>query len=484
VRAGVDAARSVQLASERFPSTWGRCPIRQRQQDGEGQRRVARHVRAAVVGAGVVLVLLLTAPTAQAVPSVTYKCTPAPADCSGWFRSDVAIKWTVIPSDATVVAGCQPTTLSTDTTGTNVFCSVDDGSATVTVQLKIKVDRTPPAVTGGSPARAADSNGWYDHAVGIVFSGADLTSGIDSCTSTTYDGPDSAAASLSGTCTDKAGNVSPAFAYGLKYDATAPTLTGVSSDHAATADHWFNRPVTFAATAVDAMSGLADCPPVTYAGPDSATGSVTAVCRDQAGNVASRAVAVKYDTTPPAVSELSAAVGDRSVTLHWQAEGGAVQISRTPGVGGAAQSVVFDGLAARFIDTKVANRDRYTYAITAGDAAGNVTTRTVVAVPRPHLISPGNRAVLRAGRAVVLRWTPVRRANYYNLQLFRNGRKVLSAWPARPSYRLRGRWTHAGRHFRLAPGRYRWLVWPGHGARAKSDYGQRIGRRTFTVAGR
>jgi hypothetical protein len=446
---------------------------------------VARQVRAAVVGAAVVLVLLLTAPSAQAVPTIMFQCTPAPADCSGWYRSAVSIHWSWKPSTSTVIAGCQDDELTTDTAGTNEYCEVDDGTADSSVELKLHVDMTPPAVTGGSPARAADSNGWYDHAVGIVFTGADLTSGIHSCTSTTYDGPDSRAASLSGTCTDEAGNVSPPFAYGLKYDATAPTSTGVSPDRAATADGWFNRPVTFAATAVDAMSGLADCPPVTYAGPDSATGSVTAACRDQAGNVASRVVAVKYDTTPPALSELSAAAGDRSVTLHWGAEGGgAVQISRTPGVGGAAQSVVFDGAAARFVDTRVVNRDRYTYAITVGDAAGNVTTRTVIAVPGPHLVGPRTGAVLRAGRPVVLRWTPVRRANYYNLQLFRNGRKVLSAWPARPRYRLPGRWTYAGRHLRLAPGRYRWVVWPGHGARAKGDYGRRIGRRTFTVTGR
>jgi hypothetical protein len=201
--------------------------------------------------------------------------------------------------------------------------------------------------------------------------------------------------------------------------------------------------------------------------------------------VASRAVAVRYDATPPSLSELTAAVGDRSVTLRWQAQGGdAVQIARTPGVGGDARSVVFDGAAARFVDTQFANRDRYTYAITLGDQAGNVTTRTVGAVPRPHLVAPMTGAVLAAGRPLVLRWTPVRRADYYNLQLFRNGRKVLSGWPTRARYRLSARWTYAGRHLRLTPGRYRWLVWPGHGKRAKGDYGQRIGRRTFTVTGR
>jgi hypothetical protein len=108
-----------------------------------------------LVCAVVVAACLLGAESAHAVPSVTYKCTPAPQDCSSWYRSNVSIDWTVIPSDA-VVVGCVDKTFTTDTSGTNEFCSADDGSATVTVQLKIKVDKTPPVVTGGQPARAAD----------------------------------------------------------------------------------------------------------------------------------------------------------------------------------------------------------------------------------------------------------------------------------------------------------------------------------------
>ena len=219
------------------------------------------------------IVTLLAAIDAQAVPSVTFKCTPAPQDCSGWFRSDVAIDWTVIPSDA-AVTGCQDKSFTTDTPGTNEFCSADDGSATVTVQLKIKVDQTAPVVTGGQPARAADVDGWYNHAVAVTFAGSDLTSGIDTCTSTTYGGPDSAAASVAGTCVDKAGNVSAPLGYGLKYDATAPAVdrrpTRAAGERRTAGS---TGPCGSTSTAADATSGIADCPPVTYGGPDSATAS-------------------------------------------------------------------------------------------------------------------------------------------------------------------------------------------------------------------
>ena len=42
----------------------------------------------------------------------------------------------------------------------------------------------------------------------------------------------------------------------------------------------------------------------------------------------------------------------------------------------------------------------------------------------------------------------------------------------------------AGRRLRLAPGRYRWYVWPGFGSRARLDTGRRLGApRSSRAAG-
>jgi hypothetical protein len=84
-------------------------------------------------------------------------------------------------------------------------------------------------------------------------------------------------------------------------------------------------------------------------------------------------------------------------------------------------------------------------------------------------------SLVRPGRPPLLRWTPVRGARYYNLQLWRRGRKILSVWPARP----KGRWKVGGGSWRLEPGRYRWFVWPGFGPRSKADYGRRLGPGRF-----
>ena len=89
--------------------------------------------------------------------------------------------------------------------------------------------------------------------------------------------------------------------------------------------------------------------------------------------------------------------------------------------------------------------------------------------------------MLRAGASPLLQWPRVERASYYNVQLFRGGRKILSAWPKRTQYRLKARWTYRGERRRLGPGRYRWMVWPGYGKRSKANFGKRIVSSTFQV---
>jgi hypothetical protein len=350
--------------------------------------------------------MLAGAPRAEAVPVVTPKCTPAPQNCVGWYRSNVSIDWDVVPASS-AVAGCQDKTYTADTAGTNEFCRADDGEAVTTVELKIRVDKTAPVVTGGQPVRGPDFNGWYNHPVAVAFSGSDLTSGIDSCTSPTYGGPDGGAAALFGTCVDKAGNMSSPFGFGLSYDATAPPLAA-----------------------------------------------------------------------------LDAATGDRRVVVRWRTtpETEAVEVVRTPGKGSAAASVVFRGPGQKFEDEAVKNRKRYVYEVRVRDAAGNTAHQTVAAKPRPHLVSPARLSLVERRPPPLLKWTPVRRATYYNVQVFRHGRKVLSVWPTKARYRLKRSWKYQGERRRLRPGRYRWVVWPGYGPRSKGNYGKRLGPTAFRVS--
>jgi hypothetical protein len=434
---------------------------------------------AAATSAGLALA---GAPPADAVPSVTFKCTPAPQDCAGWFRSNVAIHWTVLPSDA-ARTGCQDKTYTTDTPGTNEYCSASDNAAVTTVQLKIRRDATPPVVTGGFPARAADANGWYNHAVLLSFRGTDRTSGVAACTSTVYGGPDSASASVAGRCTDKAGNTSSPLGYRLKYDATGPEVGSVRPARAPDAFGWFTRPVRLDVFGADALSGLAECPSTVYGGPDGLAAQASVTCRDRAANTSTRAFALSYDDTAPRIARLVASPGDHRIDVRWRRAPDAVSVKvvRSPGRGSAAESVVYSGPGRKFRDRRVRNGKRYTYRVRLADAAGHVTVRSVSAEAGPSLVSPRPRATRKAHRPLTFRWTPVRHAGYYNLQIYRNGQKILSAWPGRPRYRLKRSWSYGGQRRHLSQGTYTWYVWPGYGTRSDQRFGRSLGHRILRL---
>ena len=81
----------------------------------------------------------------------------------------------------------------------------------------------------------------------------------------------------------------------------------------------------------------------------------------------------------------------------------------------------------------------------------------------------------------LLRWKAVKGATFYNVQVYRNGRKLLSTWPGAAKLKLARTWTYAGKRRRLEPGVYTWYVWGARGTRAKPVYGKVLGSSTFTV---
>src|SRR5581483_10807686 len=147
-------------------------------------------------------------------------------------------------------------------------CTATDGNATIPFHLQFKIDKDAPTVTGAKPDRGPNGNGWYNAPVSVAFSGSDATSGIASCQQVSYGGPDSGTASVSGTCTDVAGNVSAPAAFALKYDATPP---GVSASPARDPDAngWYNHAVGVTFNGTDSTSGIDSCTSGSYGGPDS-----------------------------------------------------------------------------------------------------------------------------------------------------------------------------------------------------------------------
>jgi molybdopterin synthase catalytic subunit len=445
-------------------------------------------------------------------PAVTSANPDRPPDAGGWYNRPVTVGFGGSDAASGVDACTTKTYPGPDTAAVSVTGTCTDKAGNVSGDggLTIKYDATSPAVTGGQAARVPDAAGWYNRAVPIAFAGTDAMSGVDACTALTYGGPDSATASVPGTCRDKAGNVSPPAQFGLKYDETAPTVTGAQPERPPDHGSWFASPVRFTFTGTDAMSGLEICLPVDYTGPDGAGELLVGRCRDRAGNAGTRNFTLDYDATPPALS-LSAESGDGSVALSWQTSPDATSVTvvRTPGVGGRPSSVVFTGPGTSFVDGLVDNGTRYAYDVQVADAAGNASTQSVVGFPAappletessfsavpgvvapgPSTTSPPKRPALAPAAGSVfpvtapplLRWPTARRADYYNVQLFRGKRKLLSVWPVRPRYQLEHSWKFRGKPRRLVAGTYRWMVWPGYGRRTKARYGKPIVRSTFVI---
>ena len=266
----------------------------------------------------------------------------------------------------------------------------------------------------------------------------------------------------------------------VKVDRTPPSARGVA--RTPDANGWYRSPVQVSFVGADVTSGVAGCSSGTYSGPDAAAADVLGRCWDVAGNVsAATAFGLRYDATPPAIAKLSSAAGDRVIRLKWRVVGAtAVEVWRSPGKGGASSSLVDTRAGGSVYDRRLRNGRRYEYRVRAVDAAGNAATKVYSMVPGRRLVAPARRAQLTA--PPLLRWTAVDGARYYNVQLFRNGRKILSVWPGRARYQLERSWRYGGKLRRLKPGTYRWMVWPGRGARAASDYGPPLGRRSFTIA--
>ena len=166
-----------------------------------------------LAAATAVTALLLMLPAAARasvtiVPSCTVSGATAPCG-SGWYTTDVTVSFSLSGSGFSNPTGCGNQTVTADTSGTVFRCTVDlTGGSVVGAAVTIKRDATPPTSSGIAAQRGPDMNGWYNHPIQVAVSGTDATSGIASCANPTYSGPDSGSASVSGTCTDNAGNVS------------------------------------------------------------------------------------------------------------------------------------------------------------------------------------------------------------------------------------------------------------------------------------
>ena len=348
------------------------------------------------------MALSLIVPSIAAGDTTVAPSIRGTAGANGWYRSKVTVNWVIQPLPDSS-SGCDAFTLTGDTRGTTRTCSATWGSTTISHAITIKIDQTAPSAKG-APSRPPDANGWYNQPLTVAFSGGDATSGVAGCSSAGYSGPDNAAASVAGTCTD------------------------------------------------------------------------------YAGNVGRGALAFKYDATPPKLRKVRLKHFNRSVQLSWAASPDTqlTEVQRSSTARGAKTATVYRGPAKKFRDRHLRVGAKYRYTVIAFDQAANSATRKLTAVATGPLVSPVPGA--RVKSAPRLRWTPVKGATYYNVQMIR-GKKILSAWPTKAQLKLPRSWVYRGHRYRLHRGLYQWYVWPGFGLFSAGHFGDRLGGSSFVFAG-
>jgi hypothetical protein len=391
----------------RRPTPW------QRGRKARTSRGLVTKLVQALFVLGALAMLFGAQPIAADTGQISYSVTGI-VGTNGWFQGStggdyVVVHWTVnIPVDQIQSSsGCEVGGVKVDgpTTGTPKTCTVTliDNSQLSKTTSPLKIDNQPPTSLSASAARSPDANGWYNHSVGINWSGTDATSGVAACTSLTYSGPDSGAAGVSGGCTDVAGN-SSSTSFGFEYDATPPKLSSASvqSTDGENIVHWKSS------------------------SPD----DVAAITRVARGSKSERSL--------------------------------------------------FSGAGAGFVDKKIQDGVEYRYSVHTYDQAGNSSAvRKVLALPK--VVSLGKIGYTpRAAAQPILSWPARPGASYYHVQLFRNGKRILAAWPLTTQLSLHARWQWAGRRYRLAPAQYAWFAWAGFGARAAAHY-KLLGHSTFIV---
>src|SRR5262249_32893393 len=110
---------------------------------------------------------------------------------NGWYQGSsrgnfVVIHWHVSDPNAST-SGCESgLQINGPTTGKTSTCSAQDGPEQASKSVTVKIDADPPTGVTASFTRAADFNGWFNHSVGVVWQGADATSGIATCSAVTY----------------------------------------------------------------------------------------------------------------------------------------------------------------------------------------------------------------------------------------------------------------------------------------------------------
>lgn len=278
-------------------------------------------------------------------PVISGSRSPA-ANADGWNNTNVTVTFTcsdarsgVNSISASGAASGNSTTSPLNVTvssegenqSVNGTCTDQAGNSAGTSVTGISIDKTDPVISG---TRHLDPNasGWFDRDVPFSFSCTDALSGLKLITASGNASGSSTTSplavavtsegtnrSVTGTCTDKAGNDASTSFSGLNIDKTPPTINA-SISPAANSNGWYKTDPTVTITCSDSLSGVSSLSALTNGAPsgnsstsplnvtvssEGANQSVTGTCTDNAGGSSSATISnINIDKTNPSITAL------------------------------------------------------------------------------------------------------------------------------------------------------------------------------------
>ena len=209
---------------------------------------------------------------------------PAP-NAAGWNDSPVTATWGCFDSGSDVVA--MEVSKATAGEGTDLeltgTCEDQAGNTTSDTIDGLDVDLTDPVVTiGRSPA--ANTAGWNNGDVTVAWTCTDALSGVTDAGDSRVLG-EGADQSVTGSCTDLAGNTASAVVTDVDVDKTAPSVSWTNPITDGSSYYFGAVPSAPTCSAADSLSGLDGA--CTVGGYTTAVGTqtLTAGATDLAGNV-------------------------------------------------------------------------------------------------------------------------------------------------------------------------------------------------------
>ncbi len=287
---------------------------------------------------------------------------------NGWYTSAVDIVWSATDAESPILSssGCDPTSVTTDTTGNTFTCSASSVGGTSSESVTVKRDAIDPLATISVPVSG------MSYARGTVvaadYTCSDATSGIASCIGDVPLGEPIDAATLGAktftvTATDAAGRTTTATRIYTVTDATPPAITANVAGTQGAAG-WYDGNVSVTWNVIDGESTILSRSGCDASTVTSDTAGVTFTCSaTSAGGSSSATVTVKRDATPPS---LAPTVSPNPVVKNGLATAAANATDVLSGIASASCAALdVSTLGTRSIDC------------TASDVAGNTASASV-----------------------------------------------------------------------------------------------------------